>query len=135
VNNRGTGNTAIVFNALFPNITGFNRPSHWNFLFSWMLAFLCVGAGALCVWIYFNGGTSPLLFVPCGIGVLILLYIYIRRVRQRFIVTDRKVEIQTGVARLSQGKRERRGPLARAELNANHTNCRKVPPPMMTTVP
>ena len=40
------------------------RPSHWNFLFSWLLAFLFVGAGALCVWIYFSGGTSPLLLVP-----------------------------------------------------------------------
>jgi len=73
------------------------RPSHWNFLFSWLLAFLFVGAGAFCVWIYFNGGTSPLLLVPGAIGILILLYIYISRARQRYIVTNRKVEIQTGL--------------------------------------
>ena len=73
------------------------RPSHWNFLFSWLLAFLFVGTGAFCVWIYFNGGTSPLLLVPGAIGILILLYIYITRARQRYIVTNRKVEIQTGL--------------------------------------
>jgi membrane protein YdbS with pleckstrin-like domain len=73
------------------------RPSHWNFLFSWLLAFLFVGAGAICVWIYFSGGTSPLLLVPGAIGILILLYIYIRRARQRYVVTNRKVEIQTGL--------------------------------------
>jgi membrane protein YdbS with pleckstrin-like domain len=73
------------------------RPSHWNFLFSWLLAFLFVGAGAFCVWIYFNGGTNPLLLVPGAIGILILLYIYISRARQRYIVTNRKVEIQTGL--------------------------------------
>ena len=73
------------------------RPSHWNFLFSWLLAFLFVGTGAFCVWIYFNGGNSPLLLVPGAIGVLILLYIYISRARQRYIVTNRKVEIQTGL--------------------------------------
>ena len=73
------------------------RPSHWNFLFSWLLAFLFVGAGAFCVWIYFNGGTSPLLLVPEAIGILILLYIYVSRARQRYIVTNRKVEIQTGL--------------------------------------
>jgi membrane protein YdbS with pleckstrin-like domain len=73
------------------------RPSHWNFLFSWLLAFLFVGAGAFCVWMYFNGGTSPLLLVPGAIGILILLYIYISRARQRYIVTNRKVEIQTGL--------------------------------------
>ena len=73
------------------------RPSHWNFLFSWLLAFLFVGAGAFCVWIYFNGGTSPLLLVPGAIGLFILLYIYISRARQRYIVTNRKVEIQTGL--------------------------------------
>ena len=73
------------------------RPSHWNFLFSWLLAFLFVGAGAFCAWIYFNGGTSPLLLVPGAIGILILLYIYISRARQRYIVTNRKVEIQTGL--------------------------------------
>jgi len=73
------------------------RPSHWNFLFSWLLAFLFVGADAFCVWIYFNGGTSPLLLAPGAIGILILLYIYISRARQRYIVTNRKVEIQTGL--------------------------------------
>jgi membrane protein YdbS with pleckstrin-like domain len=73
------------------------RPSHWNFLFSWLLAFLFVGAGAFCVWIYFSGGTSPLLLVPGAIGILILLYIYISRARQRYVVTNRKVEIQTGL--------------------------------------
>lgn len=73
------------------------RASHWNFLFSWLLAFLFVGAGALCVWIYFNGGTSALLLVPGAIGIRLLLYIYISRVRQRYIVTNRKVEIQTGL--------------------------------------
>jgi uncharacterized membrane protein YdbT with pleckstrin-like domain len=73
------------------------RPSHWNFLFSWLLAFLFVGAGAFCVWIYFSDGTSPLLLVPGAIGILILLYIYISRARQRYVVTNRKVEIQTGL--------------------------------------
>jgi len=73
------------------------RPSHWNFLFSWLLAFLFVGADAFCVWIYFNVGTSPLLLAPGAIGILILLYIYISRARQRYIVTNRKVEIQTGL--------------------------------------
>jgi hypothetical protein len=28
------------------------RPSHWNFFFSWLLAFVFMGAGALCGWIY-----------------------------------------------------------------------------------
>ena len=73
------------------------RPSHWNFFFSWLLAFLFIGAGAFCVWIYFNGGTSTLLLVPGAIGIIILLYIYISRARQRYIVTNRKVEVQTGL--------------------------------------
>jgi membrane protein YdbS with pleckstrin-like domain len=73
------------------------RPSHWNFFFSWLLAFLFVGAGAFCLWIYFNGGTNPVLLIPGAIGILILLYIYISRARQRYIVTNRKVEIQTGL--------------------------------------
>ena len=73
------------------------RPSHWNFFFSWLLAFLFVGAGAFCLWIYFNGSTNPLLLIPGAIGILILLYIYISRARQRYVVTNRKVEIQTGL--------------------------------------
>jgi membrane protein YdbS with pleckstrin-like domain len=73
------------------------RPSHWNFFFSWLVAFVFVGAGALCLWIYFNGGTSPLLLVPGAIGILILLYIYISRARQLYVVTNRKVEVQTGL--------------------------------------
>ena len=56
-----------------------------------------VGAGTFCLWIYFNGGTNPLLLIPAAIGILILLYIYISRARQRYIVTNRKVEIQTGL--------------------------------------
>jgi membrane protein YdbS with pleckstrin-like domain len=73
------------------------KPSHWNFFFSWLLALVFVGAGAFCLWIYFNGGTNPLLVIPGAIGILILLYIYISRARQRYIVTNRKVEIQTGL--------------------------------------
>ena len=73
------------------------RPSHWNFFFSWLLAFLFVGAGAFCLWVYFNGGTSALLLVPGAIGILILFYIYISRARRRYIVTNRKVEVQTGL--------------------------------------
>jgi membrane protein YdbS with pleckstrin-like domain len=73
------------------------RPSHWNFLFSWLVAFVFVGAGAFCLWIYFNGGTNPLLLIPAALGILILLYIYISRARRRYIVTNRKVEIQTGL--------------------------------------
>jgi membrane protein YdbS with pleckstrin-like domain len=73
------------------------RPSHWNFFFSWLLAFVFVGAGAFCLWIYFNGSTNPLLLIPGGIGILILLYIYIRRARQLYVVTNRKVEVQTGL--------------------------------------
>ena len=73
------------------------RPSHWNFFFSWLLAFVFVGVGAFCLWIYFNGGTNPLLLIPDGIAVLILLYIYISRARQRYLITNRKVEVQTGL--------------------------------------
>jgi membrane protein YdbS with pleckstrin-like domain len=73
------------------------RPSHWNFFFSWLIALVFVGAGAFCVWIYFNGNSNPLLLIPGAIGILILLYIYIRRARQLYLVTNRKVEIQTGL--------------------------------------
>src|SRR5438093_5166579 len=73
------------------------RPSHWNFFFSWLLAFVFVGAGAFCLWIYFNGGSNPLLLIPGAMGILILLYIYISRARQLYLVTSRKVEIQTGL--------------------------------------
>ncbi|HYY35392.1 MAG TPA: PH domain-containing protein [Candidatus Binatia bacterium] len=73
------------------------KPSHWNFFFSWLLALVFVGAGAFCLWIYFNGGANPLLLIPGAIAILILLYIYISRARQRYIVTNRKVEIQTGL--------------------------------------
>jgi membrane protein YdbS with pleckstrin-like domain len=73
------------------------RPSHWNFFFSWLLAFVFIGSGAFCLWIYFNIGTNPLLFIPSAIGILILFYIYISRARQRYVVTNRKVEIQTGL--------------------------------------
>ena len=73
------------------------RPSHWNFFFSWLLAFIFLGAGAFCLWIYFNGGSNPLLLIPGAIGILILLYIYISRARQLYVVTNRKVEIQTGL--------------------------------------
>lgn len=68
-----------------------------EFLFSWLLAFVFIGAGAFCLWIYFNGSTNPLFLIPSGIGILILLYIYIRRARQWYVVTNRKVEIQTGL--------------------------------------
>jgi membrane protein YdbS with pleckstrin-like domain len=73
------------------------RPSHWNFFFSWLVAFVFVGAGAFCLWIYFNGGTSPLLLIPGAIGILILLYISISRARRLYVVTNRKVEVQTGL--------------------------------------
>jgi uncharacterized membrane protein YdbT with pleckstrin-like domain len=73
------------------------RPSHWNFFFSWLVALVFLGAGAFCLWIYFNGGTGPMLFVPGAIGILILLYIYISRARQLYVVTNRKVEVQTGL--------------------------------------
>jgi membrane protein YdbS with pleckstrin-like domain len=73
------------------------RSSHWNFPFCWLLALVFIGAGAFCVWMYFNGNTSPLLFVPGAIGILIPLYIYISRALHRYIVTNRKVQIQTGL--------------------------------------
>lgn len=73
------------------------RPSHWNFFFSWLLALVVVGAGAFCVWIYLNGNSNPLLLIPGAIGILILLYIYIRRARHLYLVTNRKVEIRSGL--------------------------------------
>lgn len=73
------------------------RPSHWNFFWSWLIAALFIGAGAFCVWFYVNNTPNPLLFAPGAIGVLILLYIYVQRARQLYIVTNRKVEIQTGL--------------------------------------
>jgi membrane protein YdbS with pleckstrin-like domain len=73
------------------------RPSHWNFFFAWIIAFVFLGAGIFCLWIYFNQGANPLLFIPGATGVLILLYVWISRARQRYIVTNRKVEIQTGL--------------------------------------
>jgi membrane protein YdbS with pleckstrin-like domain len=73
------------------------RPSHWNFFFSWLLALVFVGAGAFCVWIYLNGNSNPLLLIPGAIGIVILLYIYIRRARQLYLVTNRKVEIRSGL--------------------------------------
>ena len=73
------------------------RPSHWNFFFSWLLALVFIGGGAFCLWIYFNGTANLPLLIPGPIGILILLYIYIRRARQLYVVTNRKVEIQTGL--------------------------------------
>src|SRR5947209_14631977 len=73
------------------------RPSHWNFFLAWFFAFLSLSAGLFCLWLYFNGGGSPLLFIPGAIGILILLYIYISRARQLYVVTNRKVEIRTGL--------------------------------------
>ena len=73
------------------------RPSHWNFFWSWLIALVFLAGGAYCTWLYFNTEPNPLLFVPGAIGVLILLYIYISRARQLYVVTNRKVEIQTGL--------------------------------------
>lgn len=73
------------------------RPSHWNFFWSWFIAVLLLGAGGWCLWLYFQGNANPLLFAPGALGVLILLYIYVRRARQLYVVTNRKVEIQSGL--------------------------------------
>lgn len=73
------------------------RPSHWNFFWSWLLAFILLAGGGFCLWLYFNATANPLLFVPGAIGVILLLYIYVGRARQLYIVTNRKVEIQSGL--------------------------------------
>jgi membrane protein YdbS with pleckstrin-like domain len=73
------------------------RPSHWNFFWSWLLALLFLAGGAFCLWLYLNNTPNPLLFIPGPIGVLLLLYIYISRARQLYVVTNRKVEIQSGL--------------------------------------
>ena len=73
------------------------RPSHWNFFWSWLLAVVFLAGGAFCLWLYYNGQRNPLFFIPGAIGVLILVYIAISRARQLYVVTNRKVEIQTGL--------------------------------------
>ena len=73
------------------------RPSHWNYFLAWFFALLFIGAGVFCLAIYFNQQPNPLLFIPGAIAILILGYIYISRARQLYVVTNRKVEIQTGL--------------------------------------
>ncbi|MFL6538746.1 MAG: PH domain-containing protein [Chthoniobacterales bacterium] len=73
------------------------RPSHWNFFWSWLLTLLFLAGGAFCLWLYYNGQRNPLFFVPGALGILVLLYISISRARQLYVVTNRKVEIQTGL--------------------------------------
>src|SRR5438067_12714881 len=64
------------------------RRSHWNFFVAWLFALAFLASGAVCLWIYFNRGNEPLLFVPAAIGVILLLYIYIVRARQLYVVTN-----------------------------------------------
>jgi membrane protein YdbS with pleckstrin-like domain len=73
------------------------RPSHWNFFLAWLFALLLLGLGAFCVFVYFTSGGQPFLFAPSVAGLLILIYIGVKRARQLYIVTNRKVEVQTGV--------------------------------------
>ena len=64
---------------------------------AWLFALAFLASGAVCLWIYFNRGNEPLLFVPAAIGVILLLYIYIVRARQLYVVTNRKVEVESGL--------------------------------------
>ena len=73
------------------------RSSHWNFFLAWFFALLLLGLGAFCLFVYFTSGGQPWLFAPGVAGLLILVYIGIKRARQLYIVTNRKVEVQTGV--------------------------------------
>ena len=73
------------------------RSSHWNFFLAWFFALLLLGLGAFCLFVYFTSGGPPWLFAPGVAGLLILAYIGIKRVRQLYVVTNRKVEVQTGV--------------------------------------
>jgi len=73
------------------------RPSHWNFFLAWLFALLLLSLGAFCLFVYFTSGGQPWLFAPGVAGLLILVYIGIKRARQLYIVTNRKVEVQTGV--------------------------------------
>ncbi|PYJ26853.1 MAG: hypothetical protein DME90_11120 [Verrucomicrobia bacterium] len=73
------------------------RSSHWNFFFAWLFALLLLGLGAFCLYVYFTSGGQPWLFAPGMAGLLMLAYIGIKRARQLYIVTNRKVEVQTGL--------------------------------------
>ena len=73
------------------------RSSHWNFVLAWLFALLLLGLGGFCLFVYFTSGGQPWLFAPGVAGMLILVYIGIKRARQLYIVTNRKVEVQTGV--------------------------------------
>jgi uncharacterized membrane protein YdbT with pleckstrin-like domain len=73
------------------------RSSHWNFFLAWFFALLLLGLGAFCLFVYFTSGGQPWLFAPSVAGLLILAYIGIKRARRLYIVTNRKVEVQTGV--------------------------------------
>ena len=73
------------------------RSSHWNFFLAWLFALLLLGLGAFCLFLYFTSGGQPWLFAPGVAGILILIYIGFKRARQLYIVTNRKVEVQTGL--------------------------------------
>ncbi len=73
------------------------RPSNWNYFFGWLLTLLLLGAGAFCLFIYLTAGGTPALLAPIVAGALMLLWIQIRRRRRLYRVTNRKVEIQTGL--------------------------------------
>src|ERR1043166_1327895 len=73
------------------------RSSHWNFFLAWFFALLLLGLGAFCLFVYFPSDGQPWLFAPGVPGLLIVAYIGIKRARQLYIVTNRKVEVQTGL--------------------------------------
>jgi membrane protein YdbS with pleckstrin-like domain len=73
------------------------RSSHWNFFLAWFFALLLLGLGAFCLFVYFTSDGQPWLFAPGATGLLILAYIGIKRAQQLYIVTNRKVEVQTGL--------------------------------------
>jgi len=72
------------------------RSSHWNFFLAWLFALVLLGLGAFCLFLYFTSGGQPWLFAPGVAGLLILIYIGIKRARQLYIVTNRRSRFRQG---------------------------------------
>ena len=73
------------------------RPSNWNYFFSWFFTLLLLAGGGLCLFVYFTSGSNPALLIPVIFGVLLLITIAVRRASMLYVVTNRKVEVRTGL--------------------------------------